>query len=759
MSLTPVKPKPKPTWEEIRAKENVRLRPIRNKARDARRRDHDITFVAVDGEGIGVGHDHKYVLLGIGDQQIVNPDGIPWWDVFEHLYSAYKRRPEATFVGFFLGYDFTQILKGIPYDRALSLLSSKGIKARQRNKSGNNHVPFSVVIDVPDHLAKGCDHAEGEIISADHAHERGRYWQFDLLPPARRWRGRPKYCRCRNQECEHQTGVPWMYVCDAGPFFQTSLMSAIDPRKWPDGPIVTNDEYALLKAGKEHRDNAQLDDDMMRYNRLENDVLSRLMVKLNQGFTESGILLGRDQWFGPGQAAQKWMTLPAQKSGLVSRTESVVPKWVRDAAQFTYYGGWFEIFAHGIVPGTSWEYDVNSAYPFNISELPCLEHGEWIRGDGYPSGPLERGRLRIVHVTVCGGNPKVGPVMYRNAKGGICRPLNAKGWYWQDELNAAIDAGLVDDVQFHDWIEYLPCDCPPPLRGLRGLYDQRLAVGKDTSHGKALKLTYNSIYGKFAQSVGEPRYGNPVYASRITSGCRTMILKAIASHPHKTDDLIMVATDGVYFRTPHTRLDREIARYCAATGKNEDDRIGKWSRKELSNLTLFKPGVYWHDGARERIARGETPEFKSRGVSARALAKVIGEADQKFRDWNGIQGEYPKVTFKSGFSMVTLQQALQGKKLVGEDGKPYGRTWNKAGYVYKTRTLTQDSHPEHKRFPILQFDSVTGIYWSRAHEYGSDLETTPYDCKFGFDEEENQEYGLTPDGSVFDSWKHSLLEK
>ena len=162
-------------------------------------------------------------------------------------------------------------------------------------------------------------------------------------------------------------------------------------------------------------------------------------------------------------------------------------------------------------------------------------------------------------------------------------------------------------MEYLSWLEYEPCDCKPPLRGLAGLYDARLRVGKDTPTGKAYKLIYNSMYGKLAQSVGNPKFANSIYASLITAGCRTMILNAIATHPGRADDVLMVATDGVYFRSRHN--DLAIS-----------NRLGGWSETRKENLTLFKPGVYWDDSARERIHLGKAPNFKSRGISARDFA-------------------------------------------------------------------------------------------------------------------------------------------
>jgi hypothetical protein len=707
-------PRPR-KWES-----ELQRRQAQNDARKVSRETHPVEFIGVDGEGAGKWRGHRYVLLGVGDQQISNGDGLRFGEIAEFLWEQYQKRPKAAFVGFYLGYDFTQWLKTLPENRARMLLTGEGKAKRVRRNSGGNPTPFPVDYDG---------------------------WEFDILG-SKRFKLR-------------KAGMSsWMYICDAGSFFQASLMSVIDPAKWND-PVVTEEEYAILKEGKAKRDSAALGPDMRRYNVLENDVLSRLMGRLNVGFVEAGIRLKRNQWFGPGQAAQEWLKsteLPrrGELSGVHGRprpssrlhgTSEIRPV---DAGRLTYYGGWFEIFAHGHVPGRSFEYDINSAYPYITSRLPCLLHGRWQHGDARDYHSVDRGSVCAIHARVRGTDRRLGAMLHRLPDGTIRRPSATSGWYWEAELRAAARAGAVDSCEIDEWLRYDPCDCRPPLRGLAGLYDQRLAVGKNTPAGKSYKLIYNSVYGKLAQSVGKPKFANPIYASLITSGTRELILDAIASHPAGSDNLLMVATDGVYFRSPHPSLVLS-------------DKIGEWSETIKENLTLFKPGVYWDDSARKRIADGQNPSFKARGVNAAEFAKQLSHIDDLFRQWpdrypverdpdGPRDGWYPKITFRTRFAMVTAQQALQRGK------------WYLAGAVsgcddectldHQHHELVQDSDPITKRHSGYYED---GVYWSKPYKDpgAGDMESTPYDKSFGM-EEDPEVYGITPDGLVLDHWKRML---
>lgn len=449
----------------------------RNNARDIRRLDHDVEFIMVDGEGTGDGKDHKYVLLGVGSDQIECPEGFTDITViFRFLYDQFLAHPNAAFCGYYLGYDFNMWLKLLPRDRAYYLLTDAGRRKRQRVCKCR--------------VKKRCPHRR---MSPHPVEYKG--WQFDILG-FKRMRLRPKSCVCQTATCQCKNQAAWMYINDSGPFFQASLVSVIDPGKWAD-PIVTQAEFDLILAGKSQRGAAVLDADMRKYNALENEIGARLLDQLNRGFTAAGIRLNKKQWFGPGQAAQAWMRLEGK---LEDTTKAVreYPAGLKNALVATYYGGWFEIPCHGIVGGITYEYDINSAYPTIASRMPCM-CGKWTHSKAWPSGHLshnwlktgEPGRLRLCYVGVCGKSPYLGGLPYRDHKGGVYRPRFTKGWYWQHEIDAARRAGLIDDVTYFETWDYKPCNHRAPLRSLAGLYEGRQKVGKDTPQGKAYKLVYN----------------------------------------------------------------------------------------------------------------------------------------------------------------------------------------------------------------------------------------------------------------------------
>lgn len=668
-------------------------------------------FIGVDGEGIDdwLGR-HIYVLLGVGDQQIENPNGLHWTECFEFLYEQFLEHRYAAFAGFYLGYDFTNILRSLSEHCARMLYTAEGIAARTLRRARIKKTLVSPVRDAG--------------------------WEFDLLGD-KRLKLRPIVDGCQCQEPRVKCTAKhanWMYICDAGPFWQASLLTVINPANW-DNPVVSEDEYLTIAAGKERRSNAVLDDDMRRYNKLENDVFARIMSELDKGFQQIGVKLKRDQWYGPGQAAQVWLN----KHGCIKREEleEVCPPDFLQAAMDSYFGGWFEIMAHGIVPGITHEYDLNSAYPHIIRGLPCLQHGKYSSGTGTPP---KDGYTLVYGTLTAPAKSRTGAHMHRTPDGRILRPVKTEGWFWKHEIDSGISAGVVDSVSVQRWHHYSPCDCLSPLRRVANLYQMRLDVGKETVLGKACKLVYNSIYGKFAQSVGKPRFSNPIYASLITSGCRALILDAIATHPKGQDALVMVATDGVYFAgEPHTKLKLS-------------DQLGEWGHKEKSNLALFKPGIYWDDKARQALADRKLPVFKTRGVNVKDFAGQISHIDELFQSWLETRAPeftieldpsghgtlvkgWPEVRFEAAFSLTTARQALNNGK------------WTDAGKVCNNKAVNQASAPYDKRTG-LWFDEQWGIFRSNVQKL-KDPVSTPYDKKFGFDDPSSadslNQFGTTMD--------------
>lgn len=778
-----------------------------NSSRATRRLTNDITFVGVDGEGVDrPDGTHEYVMLSVGQRTLwTGGSALTLSDILSFLWECYTEAPDAAYVGFYLGYDFIQWEKLLLEREARLLLTNDGIMARKSQRQSRvNPYPDAVVvsegaweIDVMagrrfklrphvhhrssyttqcrnrtcrKELGDAQPDTFGEPVTI-HAHEMD--WSVsDSDGSGDLWEGTSQEFWQRFMPRMHSVSSGrdsavvsgWLYICDTGPFWQTSFLNVIDPKGWPDGTAPCTDvEYSTIEHGKRDRGHVyeygedSYFADMQMYNVLENEVLARVTTRLNEGFMNDTIpiKIPKADWYGPGRAAQLWMDMlhariadPAavEYNKYVARSKSKdtfsqlerqsekgllnadvymsMPTWAYDAARASYYGGWFEQMVHGHC-GNVWEYDINSAYPFIIASLPCLHttdghNGVYTQGRGDSDFPTS-GQYTLVYGTVTGSNPYIGAMPHRTRHGSILRPHVTKGWYWLHEIEAATRAGLIDSVDVEEWISYLPCECTPPFDpddiGIRRMYQMRLDVGKNSPQGKAAKLVYNSAYGKTAQSIGSPKYSNPFYASLITAGCRTLILDAIASHPGGASAVTMVATDGIYFTSRHRLLPLSPS------------TLGQWDETFKPGMTQLMPGVYWDDDTRDRIGLGQSPKLKSRGINAKDLAKEIANLDRRFAEQQNQLAtdgsfEWPSIKFRIRFLLDSAKLALQRGK------------WDTAGRVQHDTVRTISANPESKRDPHPYQDTTNGLCRTRPYSVAEDgTDSYPYRKEFGYIDE------------------------
>lgn len=662
--------------------------------KEARRTDRHLRhaeFIAVDGEGLaGDPKHHPYVLLGVGVEQREWPNGVTdITEIFSFLWQEFEKHPKATFVGFFLRYDFNCWLRLLPRERADRLFHPE---LRARRNADPNPLPVAY-----------------------------RGWEFDILG-MKRFKLRPYGAKT------------YMYINDAGSFFQQSLMKVLSSLS--ENSTITDEEIAIALEGKQKRASAVLDDDMRRYNRTENIILAKLMEELDQAFVQLEIPLSRSQYYGPGQAAQKWML----KFEGVKRSKEAVQALPEDlflALQASYYGGIFEQCAHGKIPGRLYEYDINSAYPTNIANLPCM-CGKWAHDK-------QDGIFTLVHAKITGTNDWfLGPMPWRDEKKRISRPKRTVGWYWMDEIDASTRAGLIEEVEVLESWTYYPCKHKKPLEPIRELYQTRLKMGKNTAFGKACKLVYNSAYGKSAQSIGNPKVSNVAWASRITSLCRIQILNAIATHPYGYEDLIMIATDAVFFRHKHP-------------GLKLSNELGDWDLTVFKDLYIAMPGIYWStetiDGMKEQL------HIKSRGVPSRDFQECIKDFQAGFDSWpkakhgeviHMLWGMWVEVGLEISFAQVSIPQALMWTKtdeefhemLAGINSTP------KYGGTLLPRRATSKPSTKRGSKALLMYH---GTYRSRVHPNPDFVESIPYDKTFGVALNEKSIDNCTfdtPDGEI-----------
>lgn len=375
-------------------------------------------------------------------------------------------------------------------------------------------------------------------------------------------------------------GKKVVIIHDTGGFFQCSFLKAL--ALWS---IPTDEENAVIESGKGRRSSftAKMSDEEIEYNRLECILLARLMEEFRLVTDELGLTLS--SWQGAGNVA----TAILKKYRVPNIKQRTVPVDIENYARQAYYGGRFEVSKLGDIPHV-YEYDLASAYPSVMNKLPCLVHTHWERFKGMPNPEASWYCARIDYEST--GN--YGPFPCRKKDGAIYFPLSGKGWYWSPEIVEAQEA-LGTKIDFVGGIQgYRQCDCPS-YTWIPAMYDERLRIGK-SGKGIVLKLGLNSLYGKFAQSVGQPRFASPILAGLITSYTRAKLLSIFRYHD--SDKVVMFATDAAYLT--------EKAKFPVTRSK----KLGMFEDSKPKDLFVCKPGFHF--------TRGEAL-VKSRGISSNYL--------------------------------------------------------------------------------------------------------------------------------------------
>lgn len=508
-------------------------------------------FVGVDGEGGNIDGLHKYLLLRAGNDAIEEPGGLSMSQSLGFL--ADLPSTSRIYVSFAFDYDVTMMLRQASSNRWERLFNRAG---RERLKDG---VPTGQYYPV----------------------EFGDF-EVDYMP-------RKEFKVRRKGETKYTV------IHDVFTFFQSSFVKAL--KKW-----FPEDKYAdaieRIAIGKEQRhDFGAVTEDEREYNILEIKMLESLMSRFRDMCFELDIFPRK--WQGPGNL----VTAVFRREGMPRRRDIVVPSEVLQAANDGYVAGRFECRTYGEIDQHVWQYDINSAYASYYRELPCLLHGEWRRSKRVP--PSGHGLYRVTFNHPSGLAWNTLPV--RSETGTILFPKEGTGWYWTNELRVAQKYGC--ELTIHDGFNYVPhCGCEP-FDWVYQLYDMRADVGKESGKGKVLKIVLATIYGKVAQSVGNPPYSNPIWAGLITSSCRAKLIDATLSvdrgrHVH------MLATDGLFSTSPIASLP---------VGKN----LGEWELTEHDNMFIVQSGVYFLPGRQP----------KTRGVPVAKVTAHESDFRSSWKQW------------------------------------------------------------------------------------------------------------------------------
>lgn len=390
-----------------------------------------------------------------------------------------------------------------------------------------------------------------------------------------------------------------------------------------------------IEKGKRNRSSFRSQDlaTIERYNQLEVEYLVKLCDRLNSIFQSQGITLKK--WHGPGAVAEYVLG----KKMLNVHTEYPVfkqhecPISLFEAWDCAYYGGRFENMGIGSFQNV-YTYDINSAYPYALSQLRILDYGtHWVRKNRPQSLSHGSQAVYLVEWDV-GKHVPFGPFPWRDSQGRIFYPTNGLGWYWFPEVKAA-RAMFGNDLKL--WEVWYQNEGAESIfrKEIPRLYELRKRLKATKNPGEyAIKIALNSIYGKLAQRVGNSPFRCIPWAGIITSQSRAMLLGASLD---REKSVLAFATDSVFSRTALERLS------CSSN-------LGDWKREQADNLLILMNGFYrLDDQTRKR-------KSATRGLPA---VKEEKQADEDVTWEEIISGLNSKQSFSYPFTQfVTHSMAI-----------------------------------------------------------------------------------------------------
>ena len=557
-----------------------------------------LPFLGCDGEGAGVDDQgrQQYRLLRIGDRELYTGRPLTTLECLDFICASPAK---AILVGFAFGYDVTMILKDLPGERLSRLFAPKVFE-----KGHSNFTWWK----------------EFEIEYLPRQYLRVRKSEEILNPDG----------SMTHRVVKGSTRTIW----ETFGFFQKSFLASIESFNVP-----TAHEAQIIKRMKAKRsDFSKITPEIRAYCALECQLLARLMGLLRDACHEAGIV--PKTWSGAGKLAKALHMQHATPTR--QEVIALVPERVRELAHEAYYGGRFEVTRIGRTKGTVHEYDICSAYPAALVDLPCLVHGRWEKLSKKKLKTHEGAFIADLSFTTpehLNQPGRLNGFPIRTKSGAIQWPLEGSGVYWSDEIKSAEELGHVVKIK-EVWAHHRDCDCRL-FHWAEELFQYRKRIGK-SGPGYPIKLGLNSLYGALAQRKGQGRYCNMVWAGLVTARTRARINRAVAAAP--LGAVLMIATDGIY-STVRLPLD-------------EGEDLGQWERQSFAGLTIVQPGLYWDTTKAKRKSRGlpgkffEDPEKLAEFEAAWSGFVAAGDA----------KGQAPVIT-------VPLQ-TFTGLKLAMSRGKP-----------------------------------------------------------------------------------------
>lgn len=585
-------------------------------------------YLGIDGEGQGR-REHKYIFLACSDEQglkrwsVENPQGLSTQECFDFLMRLPTHHTKIFAYAF--SYDLTKMMTDID-NRTLYILFRPELRQRK-----------------PEEAVKG--------------------------PKAVRWHN--FMLNYQGSKFTIQQGRKKIVIWDIFKFFQSKFVNAL--RDWKVGNVELWDRMQKMKDQRADFDKLRFSE-VKEYCFEECACMAELARKLTEAHVQAGLIL--KSYYGAGSSASAMLDI----MGIREKLQKNYPPEMEHAISCAFFGGRFENSVVGPIYEKVYNYDISSAYPYQLYFLPCLVHGRWELTTDRKMLEASDVTSGLVHYELRKTNPgnvlrlqyqAWGPFPFRTKEGSICFPKQSGGgWVYRDEYLQG--ERLFSYVGFKEaWIYRKTCDCIP-FQKIPTYYCERCRIGKE-GPGIVIKLGCNSCYGKLAQSVGNALFNSWLYAGLITSGCRAQLLELLGLHQNWKNALMM-ATDGLCTREKLVPPKPRNTETWHAMTKGVATPLGGWEEKSIDKGMFFaRPGIYFPMNP----TLEEIKDVRGRGVGKGVVLE----------NWKRIVEAWPTKHITDTVAVTNVTRFCGAKSSISQAGKP-------GAYLYH-RAEGHDSKPSY----------------------------------------------------------------
>jgi hypothetical protein len=269
-----------------------------------------------------------------------------------------------------------------------------------------------------------------------------------------------------------------------------------------------------------------------------------------------------------------------------------IPIKVNEFAWRSYFGARFEILKRGFI-GTAHLYDINSAYPYVLANIPDITKGKWRKSKKI----LSDAHLGFFKIQCDIPDCKYIPPFPFRTNGMLIFPSGKFVTYCTlAELKACNNPKYYKILES---FQYLDDDPVYPYKDfIESIYQKRLEFRENGNPLQLpLKIILNSIYGKTAQRVGN-KIGNlfsPVISSTITGTTRAMLYEFVQKYDIE-NDVVSFATDSII-----TTKKLEV----------DSSDLGGWAYENSGNdVYVLQNGIYRFNGTWKKRGIGNLGNMK-----------------------------------------------------------------------------------------------------------------------------------------------------